>query len=51
MIRIRFSSAAERDLVEAEAWYAKQAPGLDLALRDELDEVLLQIRTSRLVFR
>lgn len=45
MIRARLSSAAERDVLEAQQWYARQAPGLDLAFRDELDRVLIQIRT------
>jgi toxin ParE1/3/4 len=45
VIRLRFSSAAEKDLIEAQAWYADQAPDLDLAFRDELDHTLLQMRT------
>jgi plasmid stabilization system protein ParE len=44
VIRIRFSSAAERDLREAQAWYADQSPGLDLAFQRELDRCLDLIR-------
>ena len=44
MIRVRLSSAAERDVLEAQKWYAAKAPGLDLTFRDDLDRVLLQIR-------
>lgn len=45
MIRARFSSVAERDILEAQRWYARKAPDLDLSFRDELDQVLVQIRT------
>lgn len=45
MIRARLSSAAERDVSEAQHWYAAQSSGLDLAFRDELDRMLIQIRT------
>ena len=44
MIRTRFSSAAEKDLLAAQEWYARQRPGLDLSFRDELDRTLAQIR-------
>ena len=45
MIRARFSSAAERDVLEAQRYYARQSPGLDLSFKAELDQVLTQIRT------
>lgn len=45
MIRARLSSAAERDVLAAQHWYAKESDGLDLSFRDDLDRVLLQIRT------
>lgn len=44
MTRARLSSAAERDVLEAQEWYARKAPGLDLSFRDDLDQVLAQIR-------
>ena len=45
MIRARLSSVAERDVLEAQEWYAGKTPGLDLSFRDELDRLLIQIRT------
>ena len=44
MIRLRLSSAAHRDVSEAQAWYAGQKPGLDLSFREDLDRVLVRIR-------
>jgi toxin ParE1/3/4 len=44
VIRAKLSSAAERDVLEAQRWYAMQAPGLDLAFRDQLDRTLSLIR-------
>ena len=45
MIRARLSSVAERDVLEAQEWYVHQKPGLDLSFRDDLDRLLIQIRT------
>ena len=45
MIRLRFSAAAHRDILEAQAWYSGQRPGLDLSFREDLDRVLERIRT------
>lgn len=45
MIRVRFSSAAHRDILEAQAWYYEQSSGLDLAFRDELDRALKRVQT------
>jgi plasmid stabilization system protein ParE len=44
VIRTRLSSAAERDVLAAQKWYARQGTGLDLSFRDELDHVLNHIR-------
>lgn len=45
MIRARLSSAAERDILEAQKWYSRQASDLDLAFKDDLDQTLIQVRT------
>lgn len=44
MIRLRLSSAAHQDIVEAQTWYSRQRPELDLAFREDLDRVLERIR-------
>jgi len=44
VIRARLSSAAERDILEAQRWYARQVPGLNLGFRDELDRTLTLVR-------
>jgi len=44
VIRIRLGSEAKRDVCEAQDWYARQEPGLDLEFRDELDSTLRRIR-------
>lgn len=44
MIRVKLSSATERDILEAQRWYSQQSPDLDLAFRDELDRTLTLIR-------
>jgi toxin ParE1/3/4 len=43
-MRLRLSSAAHRDVVEAQAWYAGQAPDLELAFLQDLDRTLDRIR-------
>lgn len=44
MTRLRLSSAAQRDLLEAQAWYSEQGVGLDLSFREDLDRLLDRIR-------
>ncbi|NJL28266.1 MAG: type II toxin-antitoxin system RelE/ParE family toxin [Thermoanaerobaculia bacterium] len=45
-MRVRFSVAARRDVVEAKTWYQAQDPdaALDLAFAHELEQVVEQIR-------
>ncbi|HEY8021625.1 MAG TPA: type II toxin-antitoxin system RelE/ParE family toxin [Thermoanaerobaculia bacterium] len=45
-MRVRIGAAAQRDVLEAQAWYAAQRPGLDLELRAELDRTLENIRRA-----
>jgi len=45
VIRARLSSAAERDVLKVQEWYARRSQGLDLSFRDELDQALIHIRT------
>jgi plasmid stabilization system protein ParE len=50
VIPIRLSSAAERDIAEARAWYADQEPGLDLSFQNELDLALRLVQVHPIAF-